>query len=200
MAHRSSSTSAVLLVLLVCSTTAFLVAPAGRIAASSGIYTAGVRSTSVWSSLNSDDDVQDVVFKGVQEEVTTVKVTKQETQLPDGLTSVKIVSEEDTAPSDTTPAAWEFERPVVTEPEPFTGKVLVAGASGFVGSKVCQELSATGATVVGLCREGRPANADWNVDSVQWIAGSALDVSSYQRYATRDGRRCYIIGPLSGSV
>jgi NAD dependent epimerase/dehydratase family len=73
-------------------------------------------------------------------------------------------------------------RPVVSQPAPFSGKVFVAGATGFVGSQVCQQLLNLGAGVVGLSRQGAPLTEERWQTQVEWIRGSALDPASYERY------------------
>jgi hypothetical protein len=82
------------------------------------------------------------------------------------------------APSDT--ASYQEERPMTSDPAPFNGRVFVAGASGFVGSKVCQLLMDQGAKVVGLSRGGKPDVPDEWADNVEWISGSALDPEVYR--------------------
>lgn len=58
------------------------------------------------------------------------------------------------------------------------GKVVVLGGSGFVGSRVCEQLVGQGAEVVSISRSGGPpasaANAPW-ASKVKWVAGDASD-------------------------
>lgn len=54
-------------------------------------------------------------------------------------------------------------------------KLVVFGGAGFVGSRVCQQGLAMGASVVSVNRSGRPhTTGDW-VQQVQWVQGDALD-------------------------
>lgn len=61
-----------------------------------------------------------------------------------------------------------------------SARVFVAGASGFVGSKVCEDLVNLGCSVIGMSRKGRPeGDEDW-LSKVEWITGSALETETYK--------------------
>lgn len=55
-------------------------------------------------------------------------------------------------------------------------KVTVVGGDGFIGSRVCRELVARGATVTSISRRGKPpaGAGDW-AKSVRWLAADVLE-------------------------
>ena len=68
----------------------------------------------------------------------------------------------------------------VSDPKGFSGKVFVAGAKGFVGGAVCQELLKIGAQVVGMSRTGGPQLEERWQSQVEWIRGNPLDPTTYK--------------------
>jgi uncharacterized protein YbjT (DUF2867 family) len=52
-------------------------------------------------------------------------------------------------------------------------KVVVIGGSGFVGTRVCEQLVGRGVSVVSISRGGRPASAAPWADKVEWVAADA---------------------------
>ncbi|CAM9432527.1 unnamed protein product [Chrysoparadoxa australica] len=67
-------------------------------------------------------------------------------------------------------------------------KVVVLGGSGFVGSRVCEQLVGAGANVVSISRTGKPSwatSSDWS-GKVTWVAGDVLtsNVSSSMKAAS----------------
>lgn len=79
-----------------------------------------------------------------------------------------------TVPSEETP---------VTSPEDLsdyktlTPRLVVFGGSGYVGTRVCEQGLAMGASIVSVSRSGGPpkgVTAAW-ADRVEWVKGDALD-------------------------
>ena len=56
-------------------------------------------------------------------------------------------------------------------------RVLLTGASGFIGSHVAAELTGQGASVRGFCRSEPPAQASLN----EWVAGDVTDAGAVRR-------------------
>mmetsp|Transcript_14441 Transcript_14441/g.21437 ORF Transcript_14441/g.21437 Transcript_14441/m.21437 type:complete len:349 (-) Transcript_14441:36-1082(-) len=132
-----------------------------------------IKSTSSLSIKNYSARVPLLAKKPSDAEISDVPFVEADVESNEG------IDEGDSGiPSD---SALLEERPVTTEPQPFSGKVFVAGASGFVGSKVCQSLINDGATVIGLSRSGKPYdNTDPWVDQVVWVKANVFEEENYK--------------------
>ncbi|XP_021291017.1 uncharacterized protein At1g32220, chloroplastic isoform X1 [Herrania umbratica] len=64
---------------------------------------------------------------------------------------------------------------------PPTGKLLVLGGNGFVGSHICREALEQGLTVSSLSRSGRPSLHDSWVNDVLWHKGDLLSPGSLKQ-------------------
>eukprot|EP01066_Platyproteum_vivax_P006960 Platyproteum_vivax@DN2600_c0_g1_i1.p2 len=81
-------------------------------------------------------------------------------------------------------------------------RILVLGGTGFVGRKVCRHAVQLGHKVTCLSRRGGCpkdiAGFGW-ASSVEWLKGSALDVSTYQEVSERSDGIIHCIGTLIDS-
>ncbi|KAK6266477.1 hypothetical protein QUC31_017314 [Theobroma cacao] len=64
---------------------------------------------------------------------------------------------------------------------PPTGKLLVLGGNGFVGSHICREALEQGLTVSSLSRSGRPSLHDSWLNDVLWHKGDLLSPGSLKQ-------------------
>ena len=84
------------------------------------------------------------------------------------------------APAEAAAAAGES-KAEEKEEEKDEEKVLVLGGSGFVGSRVCQELLRQGKAVVAVNRRGQPSSRShpWAA-RVDWVRGDALEPEGWR--------------------
>eukprot|EP01083_Nonionella_stella_P182411 656365_1 len=73
--------------------------------------------------------------------------------------------------------------------------ILIAGGTGYVGSKMCKLAQQRGLKVISLTRRGRPANP---LPGVEYIKGDAISPETYENVLGGCQGAIYSVGELIG--